>query len=152
MNHSPKPGGPQVENWPKLARIHGTDSSSKVRWATSQASAVCRLVSFQRDYSRADVSSSVVSCCLLGSRVLLGKGAGVLKGDLVWWGWVGDAFLFEGSWHHSAVGDPGNDLCFFNCMGMDKTTNLQWGFNGWTFHSFTQTASLVYKGAWELSG
>jgi hypothetical protein len=67
-----------------VKRIHVTDSSSKVRWATSQASAVCRLVSFRSDQSRANGSSSVVSVVSLGSRVLSGKGAGVLKGDLAW--------------------------------------------------------------------
>jgi hypothetical protein len=60
------------------------DSSSEVRWVTPQVSAVHKLVSFWSDWSGADVSSSVVSCYLLGSWVLLGKGTGVLKGDLVW--------------------------------------------------------------------
>jgi hypothetical protein len=43
--------------------------------------------------TRAGLTSSVVSCCLLGSRVLSGKDAGVLKGE-------------AGS---------GNELCYFNC-------------------------------------
>jgi hypothetical protein len=33
-----------------------------------------------------------------------------------------------------------------SAVGIDKTTTkgpLQWGFNGWTFYSFTQTVSLV---------
>jgi hypothetical protein len=39
---------------------------------------------FQSDNSRADVSSSLVSHCLLGSGVLSGMGAGIPKGDLAW--------------------------------------------------------------------
>jgi hypothetical protein len=45
---------------------------------------MCRLVSFWCDYSRADISSLMVFHCLLRSRVLLGKGAGILEGDLAW--------------------------------------------------------------------
>jgi hypothetical protein len=49
----------------------------KVRWATPQASAMHRLVSFWNVQSRAGISLFMVSCCLL-----LGKGTGVLDGDL----------------------------------------------------------------------
>jgi hypothetical protein len=63
----------------RLARIHGMDSSSKVKWAIPQASAIRRLVSFQSDWSRADVFLSMDSCCLLESKVLLEKGSIVLK-------------------------------------------------------------------------
>jgi hypothetical protein len=56
--------------------MHAMDSSSKVRWVTPQASAMYRLDSFWSDWSRADVSLSMVSYCILGSRVLLGEGAG----------------------------------------------------------------------------
>jgi hypothetical protein len=39
---------------------------------------------------------------------------------------VRDALPLEGSWLHSAVVDPGNNLCYLNCSGgwgrVDKTT------------------------------
>jgi hypothetical protein len=77
--------------------------------------------------------SSVASCCLLGSRVLYGKGAGIPKGDFAWLGWVRDTLPFKGSWLHLAVADPGNNLCYLNCGGVDKKMTkgpLQWDFSG----------------------
>jgi hypothetical protein len=39
-------------------------------------------------------------------------------------------------------------------VGVDNITtkgHLLWGFNGWTFHSFTRWYPLVCKCVWELS-
>jgi hypothetical protein len=145
MSHSPRPGGPHVESWLRLARRkHGSDSSSKVRWVTPQASAMCTLVSFQSDYSRADISSFMMSCCLPGSRGLPEKGMGVPEGDLAMWGWVRDVSPLEGSWLHSAMVDQGMISAILTTVGVNKTMTKgphQWGFSDWTFHSFTQTAS-----------
>jgi hypothetical protein len=45
---------------------------------------ICRLVSFQNDWSSAVLPLFVVPCCLLGSGVLPRKGEGVPEGDLAW--------------------------------------------------------------------
>jgi hypothetical protein len=65
-----------------------------------------------------------------------------------------DALPFEGSWLHSAVVDPGNDLCYLTAVGVDKTTKgpLQWGFMVDYSIPLPKQHPLVYKGAWELSG
>jgi hypothetical protein len=89
---------------------------------TPQVSAVCRLVSFWNDYSRAVVLSFVVPCCFLGSGVLLRKGADVLEGDLTQRSRIRDALTFERSWLDSAVVYPGNYLCYFNCGRVDDIT------------------------------
>jgi hypothetical protein len=113
MSHSPKPGGSQVESWPRLMRrIHWTDSSSKVRWATPQTSTML-LEWLEQGWH-------LIVHGILGSRVPLGKDSGVLKGDLVWWSWIRVTLLFEGSLVHSPVVDPGNALCYFNWSGVGQ--------------------------------
>jgi hypothetical protein len=42
------------------------------------------------------------------------------------------------------VVEPRSYCCYFNCGSgrqKNKKVPLQWAFNGWKFHSFTQTAS-----------
>jgi hypothetical protein len=94
---------------------------------------------------------SVVSCCLLGSRILSGKGASVLK--VILYGETG-----SGMHSHSreAVVDPGNDLSYFNYSGR-WTKHQQKGPSSGALvveHSILlpKQHPLVYKGAWVLSG
>jgi hypothetical protein len=97
----------------------------------------------------------MVSCCLLGSRILLGKGVGLPEGDLAWRGWVRDALPLKGSWLPSAVVDPGNDLCYLNfCCWMKQQ---QKGLSSGALvveHSIPlpKEHSLAYKCVWGLSG
>jgi hypothetical protein len=95
-------------------------------------------------WSRADVSSSMFSCCLLGSRVLSEKGTGVPEGDLVWRGWVRAALPLEGSWLHLAMVDPWNNLCYLNCGGGGQNNNKRAppvGLLWWNIPFLYQTAS-----------
>jgi hypothetical protein len=83
----------------------------------------------------------VVPCCLLGRRILLRRGIGVLEvilngeaglgthshsaeAGFIWVWWIQAAIIFA----------------MLTAVGIDKITTkgpLQWGFNGWTFNSFT---------------
>jgi hypothetical protein len=65
----------------------------------------------------------VVPCCLLGSRLLPGKNAGVLEGDLAWCGWVIDALPLERGWLYSSVVDPGAISATVNCGGDRQNNN-----------------------------
>jgi hypothetical protein len=53
----------------------------------------------------------------------------------------------EGSWLHSAVVDPRNDLCYLNCVGVEKTTkeSLQPGFSSWTFYLYPNSIAWFIR-------
>jgi hypothetical protein len=88
---------------------------------TPQPSAVHRLVSFQSDWSMAVFQSFMVPCCLLGSRVLLRKGAGIPEGAFAWG--IKAALPLERGWLYSAVVDPRSNLCYFNCSRGRQNNN-----------------------------
>jgi hypothetical protein len=55
---------------------------------------------------------------------------------------------------YSAMVDPGNDLCYLNCGGVDKTTTKRPSSGALVVeHSIplSKQHPMVYKGAWELS-
>jgi hypothetical protein len=60
--------------------------------------------------------------------VLLGKGTGVLKGDLAWQDWVRNAFPLERGWLYLAVVGTRNNLCYFNGNGGRQNNNKK-GFS-----------------------
>jgi hypothetical protein len=97
----------------------------------------------------------MVSCCLLGSRVGLGKGTSVLK--VILYGETRSGMLthsreagFTRLWEV-----PGTISATLTAVGVDKTStkgSFQWGFMVEHFISLPKLYPLVYKGAWELSG
>jgi hypothetical protein len=139
-------GDAQVKSWIRLARRkHGRNSSWKVRWVTTQASVLCRLVSFQSDWSMSDIcgqlwspifSWEAESCwgrAWAFQRVILHGEAGsgtyshLKEAGFTWLWWI-----------------QGTISATLTVVGVDKTTTkgpLQWDFSSWTFHSCTQTAS-----------
>jgi hypothetical protein len=94
----------------------------------------------------------MVSCCLPGSRVLLGKGTGIPKSDLPQRGWHSyskEAGFNQLWWIKEMISST------LTAVWVDKTTTkgpLQWGFSIEHSIPLPKQHPLVYKGVWEFSG
>jgi hypothetical protein len=114
----------------------------------AQGSAMCRLVSFQSDWSWANVALFLASCCLLGSRVLLGKGMCEAESGMhshsreagftwLWWiqGTISTALTAVRGWIKQQQKGPSS-----GALVVEHSIPLP------------KQHPLVYKGVWELSG
>jgi hypothetical protein len=132
----------QWNNW------HRKQSICLVGELTPQASALCRLVSF-REWLEQGCRSAISGPLLFpGKQNPAEGGLWHFGGDLIWWSQIRDELPLERKWFDSTLVDPRSNLCYFNCGRSRQITTkgpLQWGFNGWTFYSFTQTMSSFFN-------